>query len=78
MARAVDARLQVGAWAALRCREKMLGLLRKSSIENDWFVQRPFFSIVVQSFDAQGNMLSFRCSMGMTEIRERIFDRKIG
>ena len=38
----------------------------------------PFFSIVVKSFDAQGKMLSFRCSMGMTEIQERIFDRKIG
>jgi len=50
----------------------------KSSIENDWFVRRPFFSIVVKSFDAQGKMLSFRCSMGMTEIQKRIFDRKIG
>jgi len=53
-------------------------ILRKCSIENDWFVHEPFFSIVVKSFDAQGNMLSFRCSMGMTEIQECIFDRKIG
>ena len=54
------------------------GGLRKYSIENDWFVRSPFFSTVVKSFDAQGKMLSFRCSMGMTKIQERIFDRKIG
>ena len=47
---------------------KMIGLFRNLS----------FLSAFVKSFDAQGNMLSFRCSMGMTEIQERVFDRKIG
>ena len=39
---------------------------------------KPFFSMIVDDFDGQGDMLRFRCSMSMTEIQELAFDKKIG
>ena len=39
---------------------------------------KSFFSMIADDFDGQGDMLSFRSSMSMTEIQELAFDKKIG